>query len=234
MAYTINLIHRGPQVISGFDLFDECQYGADKLFLRGHFCCPTAIKEQVEIALDGDSLDEAKLKDIYETEITDEFKKHKLGIGNPLTETPEDGDLNKVPTIALNRYYIPNKKFWNNAVPSDVENPYKASAAVKFSLRVYFRDDYAYIDFGCPWEFTSEYGTGSLDGAETTTAENFINNIVLFNCHFISKEDALIILDKIFGNVSENQEKLYIQKTEPQFALMTTELMDSDGSIISL
>jgi hypothetical protein len=58
----------------------------------------------------------------------------------------------------LNRYYIPNKKFWNNVVPSDVENPYKASAAVKFSLRVYFRDDYAYIDFGCPWEFTSEYG----------------------------------------------------------------------------
>ena len=34
MAYTINLIHRGPQVISGFDLFDECHYGADKLFFR--------------------------------------------------------------------------------------------------------------------------------------------------------------------------------------------------------
>lgn len=78
--------------------------------------------------------------------------------GNPLTPTPESGDLTSVPIIALNRYHIPNKKFWNNTPPSDVENPYKASAAVKFSIRVHFRDDFAYIDFGCPWEFTSEYG----------------------------------------------------------------------------
>ena len=156
MAYTIKLIHRGPQVISGFDLFDECHYGADKLYLRGHFCCPTAIKEQVEIALGGGALDEDKLKDIYETEITPEFKKHKLGIGDPLTVTPENGDLTDVPTIALNRYHIPNKKFWNNTPPSDIANPYKASAAVTFSLRVYFRDDYAYINFGMPWSTVME------------------------------------------------------------------------------
>ena len=197
MAYTINLTHRGSQVISGFDLFDECHYGADKLFLRGHFCCPTAIKEQVEIALGGGSLDEAKLKDIYETEITPEFKKHKLGIGDPLTVTPENGDLTDVPTIALNRYHVPNKKFCNNTPPSDVANPYKASAAVTFSLRVYFRDDYAYINFGMPWaavmdEAKDEVATVSL------TANEIIKNFRLLQCHFISKEDALQILNSIF------------------------------------
>lgn len=197
MAYTINLIHRGPQVISGFDLFDECHYGADKLYLRGHFCCPTAIKEQVEIALGGGTLDEAKLKDIYETEITDDFKKHKLGIGDPLTVTPENGDLSGVPTIALNRYHVPNKKFWNNTPPSDIANPHKASAAVTFSLRVYFRDDYAYINFGMPWaavmdETKDEVATVSL------SVEEMIKNFRLLQCHFISKEDALQILNSIF------------------------------------
>lgn len=197
MAYTINLTHRGSQVISGFDLFDECHYGADKLYLRGHFCCPTAIKEQVEIALGGGTLDEAKLKDIYETEITDEFKKHKLGIGDPLTVTPENGDLSDVPTIALNRYQIPNKKFWNNTPPSDIANPHKASAAVTFSLRVYFRDDYAYINFGMPWaavmdEYKDDVATVSL------TVEEMIKNFRLLQCHFISKEDALQILNSIF------------------------------------
>ena len=77
MAYKINLTHRGPQVISGFDLFDECHYGADKLFLRGHFCCPSAIEKQIRIALDNtDSpalLDIAKLEEIYETTIDKEF-----------------------------------------------------------------------------------------------------------------------------------------------------------------
>lgn len=197
MAYTINLTHRGSQVISGFDLFDECHYGADKLYLRGHFCCPTAIKEQVEIALGGGTLDEAKLKDIYETEITDEFKKHKLGIGDPLTVTPENGDLSDVPIIALNRYQIPNKKFWNNTPPSDIANPHKASAAVTFSLRVYFRDDYAYINFGMPWaavmdEAKDEVATVSL------SVEEMIKNFRLLQCHFISKEDALQILNSIF------------------------------------
>ena len=237
MAYKINLTHRGPQVISGFDLFDECHYGADKLFLRGHICCPDAIKEQIKIALgDTSKLNYRQVAyehDLFgtETQVSPELAKKidkLMGIGNPLIESD---DLSEVPTIALNRYHIPNKKFWNNVVPSDVENPYKATAAVKFSLRVYFRDDYAYIDFGCPWEFTSDFG-GTLDA--DSLAEDFINNIVLLNCHFISKEDALIILDEIFGNVSENQKKLYVQKTEPQFAIMTTELMDSDGSIISL
>ena len=223
MAYTINLTHRGPQVISGFDLFDECHYGADKLFLRGHFCCPTAIKEQVKIALGGGSLDEAKLKDIYETEITPEFKKHMLGIGDPLTVTPENGDLTVVPTIALNRYHIPNKKFWNNTPPSGIANPYKASAAVTFSLRVYFRDDYAYINFGMPWaavmdETKDEVATVSL------SADEIIKNFRLLQCHFISKEDALQILNGIFEGFGTE----VVQVDE------VLEIFTDDGEAISL
>lgn len=223
MAYTINLTHRGPQVISGFDLFDECHYGADKLFLRGYFCCPTAIKEQVEIALGGGTLDEAKLKDIYETEITDDFKKHKLGIGDPLTVTPENGALTDVPTIALNRYHVPNKKFWNNTPPSDIANTHKASAAVTFSLRVYFRDDYAYINFGMPWaavmdEAKDEVATVSL------TVEEMIKNFRLLQCHFISKEDALQILNSIFEGFG----------TEVAQVDEVLELEDTEGNVISL
>ena len=198
MAYTINLLHRGPQVISGFDLFDECHYGADKLYLRGHFCCPSAIKEQVEIALGGGSLDTAKLEDIYETEITEDFKKHKLGIGDPLTVTPEDGDLTEVPTIALNRYHVPDKKFWNNTPPSDIANPHKASAAVTFSLRVYFRDDYAYINFGMPWAAVMDESTEVTVSAKLSV-EDILKNFRLLKCHFISKEDAIEILKSIFG-----------------------------------
>lgn len=224
MAYTIKLIHRGPQVISGFDLFDECHYGADKLYLRGHFCCPTAIKEQVEIALGGGALDEDKLKDIYETEITPEFKKHKLGIGDPLTVTPENGDLTDVPTIALNRYHIPNKKFWNNTPPSDIANPYKASAAVTFSLRVYFRDDYAYINFGMPWSTVMEDETKEEVVTAQLTVEEMIKNFRLLQCHFISKEDALQILNSIFEGFG----------TEVAQVDEVLELEDTEGNVISL
>ena len=224
MAYTINFTHRGPQVIECIDLFDEARYGADKLFFRKRCSTIEEIKTQVQAALS-------------ETKFTDsEGNEIDMGNGNPLTPTPESGDLTGVPTIALNRYHIPNKKFWNNTPPSDVENPYKASAAVKFSIRVHFRDDFAYIDFGCPWEFTSEYGIdGTLDDGSYT--KDFIDKFVLLHCHFISKEDALQILDAIFDNkVSENTFTLQVYKQggfEPM-PIMTTELVDEDGTIIAL
>lgn len=264
MAYTVNLTHRGPQVIECIDLFDEARYGADKLFFRGRFNTADEVKSQVAIALGGypteienykaDEL--AKLQNQKENpeegtdpstldtqiaeiekEIADkkaEFDKlvAEMGVGNPLTPTPESGDLTGVPTIALNRYYIPNKKFWNNTPPSDVENPYKASAAVKFSIRVHFRDDFAYIDFGCPWELTDEYGTGSLD--ETKKPEDFINSFTLLHCHFISKEDALQIIDSIFPKTSTNTAAYAMMRNLPQIITETTELVDADGSIISL
>lgn len=208
MAYTVNLTHRGPQVIECIDLFDEARYGADKLFFRGRFEKTQDIIDQVTFAL------------------TTNDSTAEWGNGNPLLE----GD--DVPTIALNRHYIPNKKFWNNEVPTDVENPYKASAAVKFSIRVHFRDDYAYIDFGCPWEFTSEYGTGSLD--EKSDAKAFTDSFTLLHCHFISKEDALQILDSIFSNTSANTAAYTMMRNAPQVVTETTELVDEDGSIISL
>ena len=220
---------------SGFDLFDECHYGADKLFLRGHFCCPGAVEDQIRIALDNSDapelLDGAKLEDIYETEINKDFLMHKLGIGNPLTET-DDGNLDIVPTIALNRHYIPNKKFWENVVPTDVVNPYKASTAVKFAIRVFFKEDSAFITFGCPWEFTNMYeNIGSLDA--NSTSDDFCKNMVIFTHRNISREDSLEILSKIFGGIAENT-ALYEKLRNSVEEVVVTELIDEDGSIISL
>lgn len=210
MAYTINLTHRGPQVIECIDLFDEARYGADKLFFRKRCETVAEVIEQVTYAFDKTQAPQG---------------------GNPLTPTPESGDLTDVPTIALNRYHIPNKKFWNNTPPSDVENPYKASAAVKFSIRVHFRDDYAYIDFGCPWEKVED---GTLDETDETTVKTFTENFVLLHCHFISKEDALQILDSIFSNTSANTAAYAMMRNAPQIVTETTELVDEDGSIIAL
>lgn len=207
MAYTINLTHRGPQVIECIDLFDEARYGADKLFFRKRCATVAEVIEQVTYAFDKTQAPQG---------------------GNPLTPTPESGDLTDVPNIALNRYHIPNKKFWNNVVP-DVEEPYRASAAVKFSIRVHFRDDFAYIDFGCPWELVD-------DGKLTTSsdAQAFIDQFVLLHCHFISKEDALQIIDSIFPKTSENTAAYAIMRNAPKIIIETTELVDEDGSIIAL
>ena len=226
--YKINLTHRGTQVINGFDLFDECHYGADKLFLRGHFCCPTAVADQVAIALgDTSKLNTAKLEEYYgEGVVDDDFIKHKLGIGNPIEK---EDDIDKIPTIALNRYHIPNKKFWNNTPPVGVANPYLASAAVKFSLRVYFRDDFAYITFGCPWSAIGLDETVSIDEQELDAVT--IDKMTLLECHFISKEDALQILEAIFGSNVINNTLTKNVRYAPQEVL---ELEDSDGNVISL
>ena len=110
---------------------------------------------------------------------------------------------------------------------------------MKFSIRVHFRDDYAYIDFGCPWELTAEYGTGSLNESfpaldEKSDADDFINSFTILHCHFISKEDALQILDSIFPKTSDNTAAYAIMRNAPQIITETTELVDEDGSIISL
>ena len=146
--------------------------------------------------------------------------------GNPLKE----GD--DAPIIALNRYHIPNKKFWNNVVPTDVKEPYKASAAVKFSIRVHFRDDFAYIDFGCPWYTVNGFG-GTLT-AESSTAADFINKFQLLHCHFISKEDAIAILEQIFKDYTEAFTTPTIIPQTLEEEIMTTELVDEDGTIIAL
>ena len=153
------------------------------------------------------------------------------------TQAPQGGNPLKkgddAPIIALNRYHIPNKKFWNNVVPTDVKEPYKASAAVKFSIRVHFSDDYAYIDFGCPWYTVDGFG-GTL--TESSEVKDFINKFQLLQCHFISKEDALTILKKIFED-EDYTEAFTTPTIVPQIVeeeIMTTELVDEDGTIIAL
>ena len=108
---------------------------------------------------------------------------------------------------------------------------------MKFSIRVHFRDDFAYIDFGCPWSSTAKYGTGILDGSEDTTPQSFIENFVLLGCHFISKEDAKIILNELFQK-DETSTETPSEPTEDEPSveeeIMTTELIDEDGTVIAL
>lgn len=175
MAYTIDLIHRGPQVIECIDLFDEARYGADKLFFRKRCKCAHQVKQQIDYALNESQAPQG---------------------GNPLGEiTQENGEITS-PIICLNRYHIPNKKFWNNTPPAGIANPYKASAAVRFSIRVHFSGDYAYIDFGCPWHKVMDEKT-QMNAIGKTISD--VSNFTLFRCHFISREDALLILSQILG-----------------------------------
>ena len=214
----INLIHRGPQVIECIDIFDEARYGADKLFFRKRCSTMEEVKSQVLAALSKKQFTDS------EGNVLD------MGNGNPLTKETSETEIT-VPTIALNRYHIPNKKFWNNVVPTNVQNPYKASAAVRFSIRVHFRDDFAYIDFGCPWEATKEYGTGNLS-SDTDDVNAFIAEFKILACHFISKEDATTILNEIFQ--TEEASSFSMRREVPEEEIMTTELIDADGSVIAL
>lgn len=233
MSYTIKLKDRGNSVIRCIDLFDECHYGADKLFLRGKFGTPQDVANQVKIALGDDSLlDTAKFKDIYGVDIDETFIKTKLGVGNPLEQETTESGVQTIPTIALNRFHIPNKKFWNNTPPSGIANPYKASAAVTFSIRLYFRDDYAYITFGCPWSeiMDEESGEWLANYDESENGLELIPHFKLLKCHFISKDDAITVLEALGLEVT-NWDKKYSTPTNAQEVL---ELTDEDGSIISL
>lgn len=234
MSYTLKLKNRGTSVISGIDLFDECHYGADKLFLRGNFCCPKCVGQQIKIALgDDELLDEDKLKEIYYgVTIDDTFKKTKLGIGNPLEQESDESGEQNIPTIALNRFHIPNKKFWNNTPPSGISNPYKASAAVTFSIRLYFRDDYAYITFGCPWSeiMDEESGEWFANYDESENGLELIKHFKLLKCHFISKDDAITVLQELGLEVT-NWDKCYPTIETTQEVL---ELYDTDGSLIEI
>lgn len=232
MSYTIKLKDRGTSVIRCIDLFDECHYGADKLFLRGKFGTPQDVATQVKIALGGEGLDTAKLKDIYGVDIDETFTKTKLGVGNPLEqETTESGEQT-IPTIALNRFHIPNKKFWNNTPPSGIANPYKASAAVTFSIRLYFRDDYAYITFGCPWSeiMNEETDEWLANYDESENGLELIPHFKLLQCHFISKDDAITVLEALGLEVANWDKK----SSTPTNAQEVLDLIDEDGSLISL
>lgn len=236
MAYSINLTHRGPQVISNIDLFDECHYGADKHFFRGGFDNPAQVADQVKIALGDKSLiDTEYLTQTYPeftTENANSFYNTKLGIGNPLEQmtTDDNGNITS-PTISLNRWHIPNKKFWNNAVPMDVINPYKANYAVSFTIRIYFHDDYGYITFGCPWSEIKDALNETETSSSITTGTDLIPHFKLLKCHFISKEDSIQVLKSLGLEVDEWDGAIPSHATE---ATMLLDLVDEDGSQIQI
>lgn len=227
MSYKINLTDRGPSVISSIDHFDECHYGADKLFFRGKFYNPTDILAQVKIALgDVSNLDMEKLKEMYPGKKEDDIKTI-LGIGDPLTSTSEGDDLKNVPTIALNRFYKRDKKFWENRIPNNIANPYKANAAVTFGIRVIFKEDSAYITFGVPWGSIMVEETDKID--TYITGGDLLSEMALLSHRNISKEDSLLILEQIFETVADvrgNTNKIKITTN------VVEDLYDSDGSLI--
>lgn len=166
----------------------------------------------------------------------EEFKL-SLGVGYPLTASPESGDLSEVPTIALNRWHIPNKKFWNNTPPSNVINPYKASNAVTFSIRIHFYDDFGYITFGCPWSEIQDALNDTEDGLNDTkiitSSSDLIPRFKLLQCHFISKEDAIQILEQIGLEEVENWDNT-ANKITNEPTTETLDIIDNDGSLIEL
>lgn len=228
MAYKINLKHRGSDVIEWIDLFDEASYGADKLFFRGRFLSFEEVKTQILGALGiGEYYD---MDTAQSPENLEEFKL-SLGVGNPLTTSPSDGNLTNIPTIALNRWNIPNKKFWNNTPPMNVINPYKASNAVTFAIRLHFYNDFAYITFGCPWSEIQD----SLNDTETESSITDTNELVkkfkLIQCHFISKDDAIQVLKTIGLEVDEWDKNIKHSSEETTSVL---NIIDEDGTQIEI
>lgn len=213
MSFQVNLPCRGESVIEKIDLFDECQFGADKLYFRGRFDTLEEIRDQIVISLGYTNiLNFDALREKYGADATDEDIKMKLGIGNPLLYKTSDGTITNVPTIALNRYKVPGKKFWNKNERHDTSKdditemtpdmfPYKADYALRYKIRLHFFDDYGYIDFGMPW--TEDvckqisgwmYNSPNLDGASIGV---YCYNFRILNTHFIDKYDAVEILKKL-------------------------------------
>lgn len=129
---TFNFRHRGRQTIDFIDLFDECRYGANKLYFRGRFPSAGEVANQITKALD------PAYKD--------------YGGGNPVAfDKMQDGEMVYAEGIALNRYSYPETKFWVAPDPKDTY-PRKAKYAVQFMMRLHFHMDWAYIIVGLPWE----------------------------------------------------------------------------------
>ena len=221
MSLKLNLADRGPSVIEGFDLFDECHFGADKLFLRGHFKTAEEVFEQVSIALG----DESKIDSTKAEEMYGKNWKQELGFGNPLKITTAD-NFDEVPNIALNRYHIPNKKFWEDRVPTDIANPYKAKGAVTFAIRVYLKEDSVFIKFGAPWSLVmGDEETETEVVMEDSEAKKLYEKFVPFSHANISLEDTVQILGSIFKDV-DIAKNIIDSKT----VVTTLDLEDEEGN----
>lgn len=125
---TFNFKDMGRQVVDWIDLFDECQYGAGKLFFRGRFETMSEVAEQIAASL------------------SDDYK--ELGSGNPVAH---DTETTFAEGNALHRYYMPDIRLWT---PIDFHDPYpyKARYAVEFLLRLKLYGEYIYLRVGLPWE----------------------------------------------------------------------------------
>lgn len=184
---TFNFKDRGKQTILWFDLFDECEYGADKLYFRGRFTSLDEVREQVKAAiLDGYSGTEFEA----------------LGAGNPLKKDSIGG-------IALNRYVA---RECMGIMPKEGDPyPYRALYAVHFRLRVKFHNDFGYIDFGYKWLQPNESGKlqdilRNEDGSEKPDEELptiTLDKLQLLQCSLISGYDANVILAVLRGELNE-------------------------------
>lgn len=102
-----------------------------------------------------------------------------------------------------------------------------------FSIRLYFRDDYAYITFGCPWSEIMNEESGELlaNYDESENGLELIPHFKLLNCHFISKDDAITVLEALGLDDKIVWDKNFPTTEDAQEVL---ELTDEDGSIIAL
>lgn len=183
---TVDLTHRGKSTITSIDLFDECEFGADKLRIRGTFATLWECAYQIAFALaDIDTLknlQKTHTKYITKTDFSEDECK-RFGGGNPMEQNAEYG-------IALNRFNVPEKKFWENRIPSETY-PSHADYCVQFILRVQFYKDFGYIHLGLPWK-------------DDRTDPIILSELRLLKCCNISPEDAKSIIDFMIAEASAN------------------------------
>lgn len=186
---TVDLLHRGKSTIDHIELFDECEFGADRLHYRGCFGTLWEIAYQIAFALNDT---EAKNK-VYEAhkeqfelapyqDFDGDLEKHTpadFGCGNPMEENATQG-------IALNRYDVPEKL--HNRYKSELY-PHHADYFVQFMIRPKFWADHGYVTLGIKWddELVEQYKTNGIK----------VSDLKVVSCQMISPRDSQIILDTI-------------------------------------
>lgn len=187
---TVDLVHRGKSTIDHVELFDECEFGADRPHIRGCFGTLWEVAYQIAFALNDEGAMEA-IREKYADEIKkacyydfdNEIETHtpkEFGAGNPMEVDAKTG-------IAMNRYDVPEKKEWENSYKS-VNYPHHADYFVQFIIRPKFYADHALITLGIRW---------NDDLIDTYSSGVYLDQLQVVGCQLISVDDAKIILNKI-------------------------------------